>query len=819
MTLSNSLLRDLMIRLTNDLLNKTRNMDNRVNERLDIKVSESNNKLYINNHIISNSIISNNIVNNTLNNNHLGKLNDLTMTNKIILNDKLYTDNIDINRRIARLSINSNVNNNENYIIFVNNKEPKNLYISYFEFIQNIESDSINNSVEFKNSGLERIFNGKNSIEKLKESNLYLYIFDTNISIINGNIDNLKLIGYNNKKNITKIDNYKTGTYVFTFEENIINYNINEESIIINAELFLIDYLFEDNKILTIGNSNIKQEIISKNNNIGNDNTSISNIKLNAHQINFRGSSFIINVDKFSHKNMNDIRHTNMNITDTLNVPNINTEVINFRHIPYNVKWYSENSDTMNLTISIKNNNLIELIYIYNNHHNSSLDLLLEELRNNNLYITNINQLIGYKLYLTDNKPSDITNPLKEENNIIIKEFIISSETSSVNSLNIKVDSNVALLEDTINYSGVLNFVYQNNNIELNSDVEFNNDLIINGNLFVDRVGSTKNVDNLTIYENFLLLNGNVSGLHTPDSGILINSENINPQLIWNHDNRYFDINNNNLRVNHLSVNILKNINNLNASTTIFNTKNYQNNSGFNNLIFLSFFKARQNLFSRFSNREFITNILEIDTLSDIMNNYNINSPSFAIFFLNERFTAMQNKADNFITNNYIFKINNVINRHGSVWGSLNLSMNFIYKPSWIKETFICTQLNINIPIRGNNNIEFDSISYNSLDTSFNNWTKDNEESNQDRIKIVNDFGTFFNDSGDPNIILYIIRSQDDELLFTPYIRMSYDKTPESVRGDTDNYLSLSCKTNIQSIETIYNIHYNNNNIIDTLSE
>jgi hypothetical protein len=227
MTLSNSLLRDLMIRLTNDLLNKTRNMDNRVNERLDIKVSESNNKLYINNHIISNSIISNNIVNNTLNNNHLGKLNDLTMTNKIILKDKLYTDNIDINRRIARLPINSNVNNNENYIIFVNNKEPKNLYISYFEFIQNIESDSINNSVEFKNSGLERIFNGKNSIEKLKESNLYLYIFDTNISIINGNIDNLKLIGYNNKKNITRIDNYKTGTYVFTFEENIINYNIN----------------------------------------------------------------------------------------------------------------------------------------------------------------------------------------------------------------------------------------------------------------------------------------------------------------------------------------------------------------------------------------------------------------------------------------------------------------------------------------------------------------------------------------------------------------------------------------------------------------
>ena len=145
--------------------------------------------------------------------------------------------------------------------------------------------------------------------------------------------------------------------------------------------------------------------------------------------------------------------------------------------------------------------------------------------------------------------------------------------------------------------------------------------------------------------------------------------------------------------------------------------------------------------------------------------------------------------------------------------------MNFIYKPSWIKETFICTQLNINIAIRGNNNIEFDSISYHSLDTSFNNQTKDNEESKDNRIKIVNDFGTFFDDSGDPIIILYIIRSQDDELLFTPYIRITYDNTPESVRGDTDNYLLLSCKTNIQSIETNYNIQYNNNNIIDTLLE
>lgn len=48
---------------------------------------------------------------------------------------------------------------------------------------------------------------------------------------------------------------------------------------------------------------------------------------------------------------------------------------------------------------------------------------------------------------------------------------------------------------------------------------------------------------------------------------------------------------------------------------------------------------------------------------------------------------------------------------------------------------------------------------------------------------------------------------------------MTYDNTPESVRGDTDNYLLLSCKTNIQSIETNYNIQYNNNNIIDTLLE
>lgn len=69
-------------------------------------------------------------------------------------------------------------------------------------------------------------------------------------------------------------------------------------------------------------------------------------------------------------------------------------------------------------------------------------------------------------------------------------------------------------------------------------------------------------------------------------------------------------------------------------------------------------------------------------------------------------------------------------------------------------------------------------MSYHSLDTSFNNWTKDNEESKENRIKIANDFGTFFHDSGDPNIILYIIRSQDDELLFTSYIRMTYDNTP-----------------------------------------
>lgn len=47
---------------------------------------------------------------------------------------------------------------------------------------------------------------------------------------------------------------------------------------------------------------------------------------------------------------------------------------------------------------------------------------------------------------------------------------------------------------------------------------------------------------------------------------------------------------------------------------------------------------------------------------------------------------------------------------------------------------------------------------------------------------------------------------------------MTYDKTPEDVRGDTENYLLLSCKTNIQTIVTDYNIEYNNNNIIDTLN-
>lgn len=728
----NSWLRDQMIRMTNNTLNIINDTEVRINDRINDLVT-GNGVIVENNIIISNITSTTEINSNIIENSYLANFNDILIADNIN-NNYIYTNNILPRANIYRIKIDNNSINNDTHII-VNNNNLKQL---------TIQNNKIHGNVSIPDSNrLNDIFITPYSKEELVDFKYKysFYILNNNLRFVNGNLQELKIVDFENRRIIANVT-HGPGHIDFSFDSNISsNQNGN---LIFNGEIILLQEIFSDNNKINIGNENIATNIIGSNITItGNESNLLENNIINIiGDVTIEGNHLKIHSDQVIYSNPETIlSHANIDLSNSLNVPNINTETIDFKHIPLTASW--EPSPPSDYGIYIKDASNIRLTYAVSGILDDPSSVLISKLNN---AVNDLNELIGYKIYLTNTSPENKPNPLTEENeNIIIDFSNIHEPNSALNSLIINVSSKSALpLADAI-FTGELNFVYQGNNITFKNNTLFEKDVHIKGNLNVDGIQSISNTESLIINDNKLILNGN---RYQEDSGIIINThDNNNAYFIWRNEDEYWDTSGDNMRINTLYVNSINSSGNIIVNNlTILNNSI---NNGFSSISFLS-------------NLHYPGHT----TLQNMRNNL-----------------SLVDHTQNFIAGNRLFSLRNIQNTHGNLWGSITINLNIVLQPSWAR-TPRQLEITFSIPVNGNGTISIDSM--NIFDSTENDLSIDN----------LNNTIYYFSNSV---LRVYVQKINDNTLDFAIL-------GPLSGQIANNSRINISSMNNIQTIQTSFTI-------------
>lgn len=731
----NSWLRDQMIRMSNNTLNIINDTEVRINDRINDLVT-GNGVIVENNIIISNITSTTEINSNIIENSYLANFNDILIADNIN-NNYIYTNNILPRANIYRIKIDNNSINNDTHII-VNKNNLKQL---------SIQNNKIDGNVSIPDSNrLNDIFITPYSKEELVDFKYKysFYILNNNLRFVRGNLQELKIVDFENRRTIANVT-YGVGQIDFSFDSNISS---NENgNLIFNGEIILLQEIFSDNNKINFGNENIGTNIIGSNITItGNESNLLEYNIININgDVTIEGTQLKIYSEQFTYSNPETIlTHANIDLSNSLNVPNINTETIDFRHIPLTASWEPSSDHG----IYIKDASNIQLTYASNGALQDPSSVLIPALDG---AVTSLNELIGYKIYLTNTSPENVMNPLTEENeNIIIDFSNIHNPNSALTSLIINVSSKSALEHTDTFFTGVLNFLYQGNNITFKNNTLFEKDVHIKGNLNVDGIQSISNTESLIINDNKLILNGN---RYQEDSGIIINThDNKNAYFIWRNEDNLWDTSGDNMKINTLHVNTINNLgdivtNNLTISNNSIMTNN---NNGFSSFSFLS----------------------------------NLHYPAHILRNMRNNLTSVGSTRD-FIENNTLFSLRNIQNTHGSLWGSITINLNIILQPSWSR---IPRQLQItfSIPVSGNGDIRIDNM--NIFDTSNNNLSIDSLN-NTNRIY-------YFSNS---DLRVYVESDGNNRLDFAILGPLS-GRIPDTSR------VNISSINNIQTIQTSFTI-------------
>ena len=730
----NSWLRDQMIRMTNNTLNIINDTEVRINDRINDLVT-GNGVIVENNIIISNITSTTEINSNIIENSYLANFNDILIADNIN-NNYIYTNNILPRANIYRIKIDNNSINNDTHII-VNNNNLKQL---------TIQNNKIDGNVSIPDSNrLNDIFITPYSQEELVDFKYKysFYILNNNLRFVNGNLQELKIVDFENRKIIANVE-YGQGSIDFSFDSNISS---NENgNLIFNGEIILLQEIFSDNNKINFGNENIATNIIGSNITItGNESNSLENNIININgDVTIEGSHLKIYTDQFSFSNPETIlNHSNIDLSNSLNVPNINTEIIDFRHIPLTASW----EPSQNHGIYIKDASNIQLTYAVNGLLEDPSSVLIGKLDG---AVNSLNELIGYKIYLANVSPEDETNPLTEENeNIIIDFSNIHNVNSALKSLIINVSSKTPLQHSGTFFTGELNFLYQGNNITFKNNTLFEKDVHIKGNLNVDGIQSISNTESLIINDNKLILNGNG---YQEDSGIIINThDNNNAYFIWRNEDNLWDTSGDNMKINTLYVNTINSSGNIitNNLRILNNSIMTNNNNGFASFSFLS-------------NLHYPGHT----TLQNMRNN--LSSVAYT---------------ENFIQNNTLFSLRNIQNTHGNLWGSITINLNIVLQPSWARIP-AHLEITFSIPVDTNSDISIGSM--NIFDSTANNLSINN----------INNTIYYFSNSV---LRVYVKKNNDNTLDFAILGTLSGQISDNST-------INISSINNIQTIQTSFTI-------------